>query len=373
VSSITAEDVRNLVAFRGTEAPVTTCYLDVDGRHLASHRELLQAFDLLVRRAGLNGHTHPSVVEDVARMSRHVRGLKRTRARSVAMFSCSAQGLWTVHDLPRPVTSRLAVQDTACVRQLEEILDHSMRLALLLTDRQSARLVVHQLGELVEDRKIVDPLPRQGDDDRGDLVKTRLGRQRQQHARQHTRRAAQATFDLLRSRGFDSIVIAAPTPDVLTDLEQALHPYVRARVTGRVQLPVALTDEQLLGVAADAEAEVERRSASALVARLRDASAAAPPRAVLGLDETLRALRAKRVERMVVSGSFSTEGWRCDGCGALATIGRRCPACRDEMRHLSDVVEEAVHEALCQHRSLTVLAENADLDVLGRIGALLRF
>jgi peptide chain release factor subunit 1 len=373
VTSITAEDVRNLVAFRGAHAPVTSCYLDVDGRHLASHREVQQAFDLLVRQAGLNGHAHPSVTEDVARMERHVRGLKRRRARSLAMFSCSADRLWAVHELPRPVASQLAVHDTACVRQLEEILDHSMRLALLVTDRQAARLAVHQLGELVASQDIVDPLPRQGDDDRGDHVKTRLARQRQQQARQHVRRAADAAFRLLRSRGFDWIVLAAPTPDVLADLEQCLHPYVRARVADRQQLPVGLSDEQLLRVAGQAEAEIDRRRAMALVTRLREGAGAGTNRAVLGLERTLAALRAKRVDRLVVSRSYAAEGWRCDSCGALATVGRRCPVCRDDMRHVDDIAEDAVHEALCQQRSVTVLVDNPDLDVLGRIGALLRF
>jgi peptide chain release factor subunit 1 len=373
VSSITAEDVRYLVAFRGTEAPVTTCYLDVDGRHLASHREVQQAFDVLVRQAGLNGHTHPSVTDDVARMARHVRGLKRTRARSLAMFSCSAEGLWAAHELARPVASQLTVHDTACVRQLEETLDHSMRLALLVTDRQAARLVVHQLGELIDSREILDPLTRQGDDDRGDRVKTRLGRQRQQQARQHVRHAAGAAFDLLRTNAFDWIVIAAPTPAVLADLEQALHPYVRARVADRQQLPVGLSDEQLLRAAAQAEAEIERRSATTLVTRLREGAAAGMDRAVLGLERTLAALAAKRVDRLVVSRSFFPEGWRCDGCGALAMVGRRCPRCHHEMHHVDDVAEEAVHQALCQHRSVTVLVDNPDLDVLGRIGALLRF
>jgi hypothetical protein len=43
------------------------------------------------------------------------------------------------------------------------------------------------------------------------------------------------------------------------------------------------------------------------------------------------------------------------------------------MTLLEDVVEEAVHEALTQQVRVDVCVGNADLDVLGRIGALLRF
>jgi peptide chain release factor subunit 1 len=374
VATITEDMVRALVAFRGTEAPVTTCYLDVDGRNLPTHRELQHAFDSLVKRAGLNGHGHQSVSKDVARMGRHVRGLKRSKARGLAMFSCTAQGFWEVHELPMPVTSQLVVHDTACVQQLEDVVDRSMRIGLLVTDRQRARLFVYELGEVVERSEADDPLERQGGDDRGELVKTRVGSQRQQQARQHVKHAAQHAFDVLQSTGFDWLVIGAPTPDVLTELEQALHPYVRDRVVERLQVPIALSEDQLTKLAADAEDAVERRTAAALVARLRDgAGSNGASRAVYGLDATLAALCARRVDRLVVSRGFAAEGWRCGGCGCLAVVGRRCPGCSGEMRYVSDVVEAAVHETLTQNRRVTVLIDSADLDVLGRIGALLRF
>ena len=54
-------------------------------------------------------------------------------------------------------------------------------------------------------------------------------------------------------------------------------------------------------------------------------------------------------------------------------VGRRCPACGDAMVHTDDIVEDAVQEALAQNCRVTVLVDSADLDVLGRIGALLRY
>jgi hypothetical protein len=43
------------------------------------------------------------------------------------------------------------------------------------------------------------------------------------------------------------------------------------------------------------------------------------------------------------------------------------------MDQVDDVVEEAVEEALNQSCRLAICRGDADLDVLGRIGALLRF
>ena len=372
MATITEDTVRSLAAFRGTEAPVTSCYLDVDGRHLTTHRDVQREFELLVRRAGLNGQTHPSVVRDVGRMERHVRGYKRARARGLAMFSCSAQGLWEVLELPTTVTSQLLVNDAPCVGQLEDVVDQFVRLGVVLTDRQRARLLVYEQGDVIDSIDVVDRLERQGGDARGELVKTRVSSQRQQQAHQHVKNAAQQAFDVLQRVGFDRLVIAAPTPDVLSDLEQALHPYLRERVADRIQLPIAIPDEQLHRVVRDAEAIIERRDEAALVARLR-AGLGTRSGGVSGLAATLRALGERRVERLLVSRGYGAEGWQCPSCGCLAMVGRRCPACGDGMRHVEDVVEQAVELALSQHCRVNVLVNNADLDVLGRIGALLRF
>jgi peptide chain release factor subunit 1 len=372
VATITEETVRALAAFRGADAPVTTCYLDVDGRHLTRPGDVQREFASLVKRAGLNGHAHPSVAGDLQRMSRHVRGLKRNRARGLAMFSCSAQGFWAVHELPTSVPTRLVVSDGPCVGPLEDVVEQFVRLAVLLTDRQRARIVVYEQGEVIDRRDVVDPLERQGEDARGELVKTRVESQRQQQARQHIRNAAQAAFEVLREQPVDRLVIGAPTPDVLADLEQALHPYLRERLAERIQLPINTSDARLGAVVRDVEGTIERRDEAALVARLRSAIGRKAG-GVSGLAATLRAVGERRIDRLLVSRDFAAEGWRCDACGWLAPIGRRCPSCGAAMRHVDDVVEQAMETALGQHCRITVLVQSADLDVLGRIGALLRF
>jgi peptide subunit release factor 1 (eRF1) len=372
VATITEDTVRALAAFRGTEAPVTTCYLDVDGRHLTTHGDVQRQFEYLVKRAGLNGHTHPSVAGDVSRMERHIRGYKRARARGLAMFSCTAHGLWQVHELPLPVTSQLLVNDAPSVRQLEDVVDQFVRIGVLVTDRQRARVLVYEQDEILDRVEVVDPLERQGGDTRGEMVKTRVSSQRQQQAHHHVKNAAQHTFEVFQRVGFDHLVIAAPTPDVLSDLEQALHPYLRERVADREQLPIAISDEQLQRVVRDADAAIERRNEADLVARLR-ASLGTRSGGVSGLAATLRALSDRRAERLLVSRGYAVEGWECTACGGLAMVGRKCPACGEAMRHVDDVVEQAIELALAHHCRVNVLVNNADLDVLGRIGALLRF
>ncbi len=93
---------------------------------------------------------------------------------------------------------------------------------------------------------------------------------------------------------------------------------------------------------------------------------------VAGLEAVLGALVARRVDTLLVSEGFEAPGWRCPGCAWVGTRGRRCPLCASDMERVDDVVEEAVEEALAQACRVSVCRDNADLDVLGRIGALLR-
>jgi peptide subunit release factor 1 (eRF1) len=369
--------IRALAGFRDEGAPVTSCYLDVDGRRFPAHGDVEKAFATLVRQAGLsnNGHGHsahpPSVMQDVERMAHHVRGLRRGTVRGLAMFSCSARAFWKVFELPVRVTSQLVVEPMPSVRQLEALLEEHERMGVLLVDRKHTRMYVFQLGELVDHSERYDEKERHGEDDRGELVKTRVGSQLSEQALQHVRRSAELAFEVFQRGAFDWLVVGAP-PEVRSDLEHALHPYLRERIAGHVSLKVTASPDQIRSAAIELEYGIQRRNEAALVERLRSAVASGG-RAVAGLASTLAALCAGRVDRLFVSEGYAAEGWRCPACGCLATLGRGCPGCHSEMQQVPDVVEVAVAHALAGHARVEVCLGNADLDVLGRIGALLRY
>jgi peptide subunit release factor 1 (eRF1) len=371
VAVITRDTVQALAAFQGVDAPVTSCYLDVDGRYLPTRRHVQRAFDALARRAEHDGVGSASVAADVARMGSYIRG-RTSSGRGLAMFSCSAHELWEVYELPVRVASRLLVHPRPCVRQLEDVLARSARIGVLLADRRRARMFVYAAGELVDHSEVLDEIERHGADHRGELVKTRVQQQQQEQAQQHIRRAALLGFTVFRRQPYDHLVIASPTPDVARELAEALHPYLAERVAERAQLPVAAPPDRIRAAAQDAQERIVLRQDADTVARLR-ALIASGGAAVGGLANTLAALRQRRVERLFVSDGVSAEGWRCTACGCLAVIGRRCPACAATMTHVADVVEEALDEALTQQCGVDVMAGNPDLDVLGGLGALLRY
>jgi peptide chain release factor subunit 1 len=130
--------------------------------------------------------------------------------------------------------------------------------------------------------------------------------------------------------------------------------------------------EDVRQAALGVEAEIERRREGALVARLKDGIGSGNG-GVAGLEPTLRALVERRVDTLLVSDGFEASGWRCPSCRYLACMGRGCPVCGASMELVEDVVEQAVDEGLAQKCRVQIVRDSADLDVLGRIGALLRF
>jgi peptide subunit release factor 1 (eRF1) len=372
VAVITEAAIRDLAATKGRNAPITSCYLDVDGRRLARHRDLEHEVEVLLKGARRRADGDRSVMRDLRRIEEYVRnGLDRSRVRGVAIFACDADGLWEVVELPVPVRTRVVVNHTPAVGQLETVMQEHESIGVLLADRQRARMFVFEMGELVERSELFDELPREidgrGERDRGGDHATTI-EARNAH---HVRTAAHVSFTVWGQHPFAHRALAAPD-DLASQLENALHPYLRERLCGRIAVPITAGHEQVLKAAQQVESDVERAREARIVDKLREAVAAGR-RGVAGLADSVEALGEHRVDTLLVSEGYRAPGWRCEHCNRLAAMGRRCRICGQDMVEVEDLVEDAVEEALAQSCQVEICIGNADLDVMGRAGALLRY
>jgi peptide chain release factor subunit 1 len=362
--------IRDLAGFKGEDAPVTSVYLDVDGRRRIRARDFEMALERMLRPVRERA-SQDSVVADLKRIEDHVKGgVARSHVRGLAMFSCSAHDFWEVVELAVPVRDRVVVNHSPYVRELEAVVAQHQRFAVLVVDRQRARLFLFQQGELLDQQEQLDLLPRH-DDDGGQLGKDQVAGHTAAAAHRHLKHAAAAAFALQQEQGFDHLVLCGPD-EVTAELERELHAYLRDRIAGRIHLAVSAGVEEIRQAAEGVEATVERAREAATVDRLRQAVGTATT-GVAGLQQVLDALVARRVDTLVVSEGFEAPGWRCSSCLWVGTRGRRCPVCAAEMEQVDDVVEVAVEEALAQACRVCMCRDNADLDVLGRVGALLRY
>ena len=367
---ITEDDIRALSAVRSNGDLVTTCYLDVDGGRYVRPADYERALDDMVRRMRRRDEFDEAVGADIDRIVARVgEGFDRTTTRGVALFCCAGCDLFVVHELPVPVRNELVVNPTPAVGQLELVLQQSEKVAVLTADKQHARVLVYRLGELVDQVERTDDIGRDydtvGEHDRGGVQQ-----HRDEMTHQHLRHAAELAWSVYQSTGFDHLVVAA-AEGVASELEADLHPYLTERLRARLDVPPGASEPELRQAALDAERDIEAAREAALVEELR-AAVNGDGRGVAGIGPVVDALAERRVDRLLVSDGYAVEGWRCDPCDRLATVGRAC-ACGAEMVAVPDLVEEAVEAALAQSCRVVVCDGNADLDVLGRVGALLRY
>ena len=366
--------VRSLAGNVFDRGPVTSCYLDVDGRRHPRHTDLERRTASFLRssRSKLNGRgDDPSVQADLRRIEDWVRaGFDRSRTRGLAFFACSAADVFEVVELPVPVHDRVIVNAVPAVGQLEAILHDHEPIGVLLADRQRARMLVFELGELTDRSELFDELPRDYDEP-GERDRGTVDGHVDALASAHLRHAAAVAWQVFSDRPFAHLAVGAPDA-IAGELEGLLHPYLRKRLCGRVAVPVGAPLTDVREAVLDVEHEVDRRREATLVQSLRDAVASGG-RGVAGLAATLEALNARRVERLLVSEGYEEEGWRCRSSGTLAAVGPTSPITGERMERVDDVVEDAIELALVSGSRVDICPGNADLDVLGRIGALLRY
>jgi len=370
VPAITDDDIRALAAVRGDGTLVTSCYLDVDGSRYVRPADYERALDDLVRRVRDRPEVDDVVAADLDRVVRRVReGFDRSTTRGVAVFAAAPLDLFVVHELPVSVRNEVVVNPAPALGQLESVLQHSEKLAVLAADKQHARVYVYCLGELVERTERTDDLGR-GYDRVGEADRGNVEDHRDELAHQHLRAALDLLWAVFQAEGFDHLVLAAPD-GVAAELERGLHPYLAERLHGRIQLSPSAAEPEVRRAALEAERGIEAAREARLVEELRSAVQGGG-RGVAGIDAVLDALHERRADRLLVSDGYALEGWRCDACERLARVGRACP-CGAEMAHVADLVGVAVDVAVAQSCRVDVCTGNADLDVLGRIGALLRY
>jgi peptide chain release factor subunit 1 len=377
MAALDGERLRKLAAWETDGLPVTSLYLDVDGRRWPRRGDYVRRAEDLLRQACEEAHQadrdwYRSVCDDVERMRSVVRdGFERKGVvRGLALFSCAGAGLWEEVALPQPVRDRVVVAPRPHLLPVEAMLELAEVFCIALVDRERARIFVVSLGELEEVSHLLDDVP--GQHDQGGWAQARLQRHIEDHVQRHLKHVAGTVLRLLQRRKFDHLVLAGPD-EAVAELERELHDYVRRTILGRASLAMAAPAEEVLAASMDLERGLERRREREAVDRLVSELTANTGRAVAGMDDTLAALEAGRVHVLLVANGLTASGSRCARCGHPATEGETCPVCGGPMITGADLVEEAVEMALRQRCRVETVTEDQPLHDVGGIGTLLRF
>ena len=354
IDEVTPERLRSLARVRAPSGTrVLTIYFDLDpsrfGTGEARATEISSVLDEADRLARSSDETLPhegkmALRADVGRMREWFeQEFSAKGAHGLALFACRPAELFEALRLPCPAPRRVAVGEAPLIRPLAEV-GPPTRWAVLLVNRRHGRLFAGTRWALTESGDIYD---READRTRagvreGGLSEKHYQRSVEEEAKHHFAQVSEGMLQRLKAQPFERLLIAAPDPEY-SEVVQRLHPYVRERCAGRVDVDVEhATAEQVLEASADAMRADSARHAAEVLERLR-AGIGRGDGAVHGDQAVRDALEQQRVEVLLYDGQTDGD------------------------------IEQAVRAALLQSATVINLGDAEDLAPLGHIAAVLRF
>jgi peptide chain release factor subunit 1 len=370
------DQLRRLAELRLDRPLVLSFYLNLDPSEFATPparatavRSLLDEGDRIVReQQGLDHEDRIGLRRSLARVRTYLENeLPTGGLHGIAVFSCEPADLFEAVPLPRSVGNRVALGHSPLVGPLARQ-ERRERWCVALVSRRDARILRGSADGLREIDQVHDIVF--GQHDQGGLSQARYQRGIEKEKDDHLKHTAEVLLRHFKRRPFERLVLGGPR-EVTADFESKLHGYLAERVAGRIAVDVETsTPEQVLDASRPCFEASEREHEAERLGRLEEGS-----RAAIGLHESLRVLNERRVETLLLDGSFSTPGVLCLECGWIGVEPRdTCPVDGTPLAHCEDVADAAIELAIQQSAEVLPLRHHEEaLEERGGIAAVVRF
>jgi peptide chain release factor subunit 1 len=376
-NTITRTSLRRLADVRPERGRVLSVFLNLDpaefatpaARSTAITSVLTQAAHRVEDADGLEHDERDALKQDLERVREALTSgdIASNGTRAVAVYACGPADLLEVVRLHRPVDFAVVLDRTPYLEPLVADAEEE-RWCVLLVNRRNARFFVAAGGTLAETDRVEDDVHSQHD--QGGWSQARYQRGVEKEKDDHLVHVAEVAFNRYKAAGFDRLLVGAPD-ELVRELEQKLHPYLRERIAGRLHLDVENSGiEEVRRQTEEAIEDWRRRCEREALDRLvegvgRGGKGAAGIAAVLG------ALNEARVELLLIADGFRSPGGRDSATGMLYA-GDEGPN-GQELEHVENVIEHAVEKAIEQSAKVIKVRHHDDLGPLGGIGAVLRY
>ena len=364
--------VRDLAALPESDAPVVSCYLDLE-----SGKGRWQS--LLERRANLLRRIAPkselaSLDAAVDRIRSFLKAELRPEVCGVAAFARVGRvpffrGL--LFEVPTPTW--ISLDTVPNIYHLIELKDTFDRYLVLFSTAESARIFEVHLGAVTSELWFRQPELRQ----RVGREWTRLHYQnhRRDRDRSFIREKTRALERLMLGRGYPHLVLAGD-PQRLAMIKRELPRAIRQRVVDVVSAAGGLSEKEVVEATLSSFVRQEERESRSL-AQLWIDELRRDGLAVAGAANSLQVLRRGQADALLLAREWQSErAWSCSECTWSAAGGVQpevCAECGSTALREHDAREELVRLAEQTGCHVEIVGESRALDRLGGVGCLLRF
>lgn len=369
------DQLDRLVAFEPADAPVLSLYLD-----LRANEHGRETWEPFVRKAFterprmLQGPARTSFDRDAKRIREYLDSEVRKSANGVAIFACADRDeFFETVQLDAPVEHNwLFIGAMPHLYPLMRLTDQFPRYAALLADTNSARLFVFSLAAREGGRDVRNTKTRKTM--MGGWSQARYQRHIENFHLQHAKEVVDELDRMVRSESISQIVIACDEVTKPLLMEQ-MPKHLADKVVDVMALDIRTPEHEVLRETLETLREHDAGTDVAQVERLLNAWQAGGL-AVVGPEDTLKALQMGQVEELLISAAPEQldrpTAVTSDMAPAPVDIDTTAPnGASDADRHrLADHFVVHAHQSAARVR---FIEDPELLKDVGGVGALLRF
>ncbi|MCL0084890.1 hypothetical protein M1N69_01875 [Thermodesulfovibrionales bacterium] len=368
-------ELKEIVSMEGKEGYFVSLYLNVDPL-LNKKGDYIVHLKNMVKNAvdRVDKDVHKKVKDDIERIENYALANKRLFKKGLVLLSSKANLFWKEYNFGVPINNELIIDKTPYTKPLLDILDTYQRYVVLLVDKESARIFVVFLGEIVEYGEVHTPdIP--GKHKKGGwyaLSEKQYERHIDHHISLHLKDVAERLDSFLGGEYVGRLIIGG-SDEAVSMVRGMLHKTTLDRIIGTVRVEMFAKPDEVLKrvepIVYDYEKKKERETIETLIVKTMKND-----NAILGLDNVLNALQEQKVMKLVFIKDYKANGYLCTSCDFLTTQKvNPCPYCKGNMETVDCMVDLASEKAARQGALIEVAAEDKRLFDAGGIGAFLRF
>jgi len=384
---------------RKEEGPVLSLFLD-----LSYPNDFRQELNSLIHRKEkqlkkLDASKKRKRIADnlFAKLEERVEQLKRAKEKKLFVCFCGSD-FWKEYHLPISVPSKLIIESVPYIRPLYMGLEQFKRYHLVVSDQKQAKLLTYYGGEVQEkenfsasdaedqvslsydDKESGGPLKGQGKATQrygGSWPDSKVQHRINDHRHHFLKTIALKLFDKLQDKEMDRFVLAGPRGGEgksVSRLKGHLHSYVEKRTIGSFEGEPEMPDSDLVEELREVIKDYEKTDEKKFLKHLLGEARRSDGMGVLGMEETLKALRNAQVKTLAVKGDSERSGWICPEDYYLSATRTNCPECGGDLKVTEDILGHMIWEAIDQQAEVRMIKTDPEDEFSKHdVGALLRF
>ena len=301
--SLTAQ-LERLAGFEPVPFPVISLYLNTQpGQHGRDQHQAFIRKEFKTRSRTYDQHSseRESLDRDLERIARYLQTELEASSNSVAIFACSAADLFETVQMAAPLENHwLHIGDRPHLYPLARLDSQNPRYAAVVTDTNSARILVFAAGAVVDEREITNVKTRSTS--QGGWSQARYQRHIVNFHQQHAKEVAEALDKIVRDESIEHVVLSCDEVS-LPILKSQLPKHLADKIVDNVKLESHASVDAIVRRTQEAMQRVnertDREKVEAAVGAYR-----AGGLGVVGPEDTLAALLKGQVDELLITASM---------------------------------------------------------------------